>query len=74
MNTKSDPLVALYEPEPTCGNCGRKGHTVKTCSHIQRSQDPEEDLFFSFLVKEEEEDEEDSRSDLTQSEGKNVYF
>ena len=33
-----------YKPIST-----RRGHTKKSCSHIRRSNDPEEILFFSFF-------------------------
>ena len=45
----------------------RRGHTIRTCSHIRRSCDPEDELFFSFVYGDDEETEEDSCEGMVES-------
>ena len=48
----------------------RGGHTVKTCSHIRRSDDPEDELFFSYVYGDDEVTEEDSYDEMVENSGK----
>ena len=49
INSRADPVVMRQYPHPTCERCGRKGHTAMTCSHWNRGQDPENNIFWDMI-------------------------
>ena len=56
--TRSDPVVLLCHPTPTCKACGKKGHSKKTCEWDKLRQrhgslTREEQLFVNLLADEE---------------------